>query len=246
MKFKLFLIAFFGFYFAKAQEKVQLKTYDHKELVGQTLKIFADNGSISLTAYQANIIKVTYSFNTKGLDVDVYPKEKLLSENVWVRVTQNLDDVFFVTDSVLIVVNKLDFSISFKKHNEFLFTQNLDAYGLENRMKILNFSLDSSEVITGFKYKEITLKKAIYQLGKQTISGNQKKNKTLSYPFYCSNKGYALYFEPQVNAYFNIGESQKQQVRFGSQADISSYYFIAGNKVELKNQTKKLMNSSNK
>lgn len=116
-------IVFFSFLFClpflvSAQDSF-LNTYDHKKLDGQTLKVYSETGLISLTALKPNVIKVSF-LKSDSLNNN----EIVKGEKVFVRVTQNLDDIFMQTDSLLIVINKLDFSIKFEKRNEEIYVIN--------------------------------------------------------------------------------------------------------------------------
>jgi hypothetical protein len=113
MKIKLIVASFFIVFGAYAQEVDQLKVYDHKSQEGQTLKIYAENGLIALTAYQPNIIKITYLKTAQEeIDTSSLITQRPLKTNV--RITQNLDDIFMTTDSLIVIINKYDFSIKFE------------------------------------------------------------------------------------------------------------------------------------
>src|SRR6476619_161909 len=108
MKFKtiLFIAVLFSPIFLKAQSINSSNTYDHMEYHGdQTLKVYAENGFVELTAYQANVIKVTYHKNNQPI-TNSSDRVVKKPQEIYVRVTQNLDDIFFMTDSLYITINK--------------------------------------------------------------------------------------------------------------------------------------------
>ncbi|MBU1761867.1 MAG: hypothetical protein KKB19_13595, partial [Bacteroidetes bacterium] len=123
----------------KAQVSFDLKVYDHKKFENQTLSVFSEHDVVSLYAIKPNVIKVNFS--------SLKHNEKLvLKENndVYVRVTQNLDDIFMLTDSLLIVINKFDFSIKFEKRNEMIYTINNYVFKKDDQ-SALTFSMQPEE-----------------------------------------------------------------------------------------------------
>ncbi len=165
MKLKVFLFITFIFFSSilqlKAQESFDLKVYDYKKLENQTLSVFAEHGVISLSAIKPNVIKVNFS--------SLQNNEKLIlkeDNGVYVRVTQNLDDIFMLTDSLLIVINKFDFSIKFEKRNEKIYTINKYVFQ-KDKQSALTFSMQKEEK---FYYSKKKLKKDLcYKKGVKSI-----------------------------------------------------------------------------
>nr|MBC7612671.1 hypothetical protein [Pseudopedobacter sp.] len=176
MKLKVFLYIIFIFFSSilqlKAQVSFDLKVYDHKKLENQTLSVFSEHGVVSLYAIKPNVIKVNFS--------SLKNNEKLVlkdKNDVYVRVTQNLDDIFMLTDSLLIVINKFDFSIKFEKRNEAIYTINNYVFQKDDQ-SALTFSVQLEEK---FYNSKKYLKEELYP--KKTIQ-----------PIY-SVKGYGILFE---------------------------------------------------
>ena len=106
----LLLIPLFG----NAQVLDSLDTYDHKEFENQTLKVFSDSGLIQFQIISPNFIKVSFSKRS-----DLEKSENISQPNlVYVRITQNLESIYMQTDSMLIVISKLDFSINLSSINQ--------------------------------------------------------------------------------------------------------------------------------
>ena len=134
---KLFLILLFVFpIFLNAQNLETFKIYDHKKQEGNNLRVYAENGLISLTAVKPNVIKLNFLTLPQLNPISNIDKE------IYVRVTQNLDDIFMQTDSLLIIINKLDFSIKFENlrgkiyltQKAFSFESNNDTIDFLNKM----------------------------------------------------------------------------------------------------------------
>lgn len=178
MRFKIFIICLSLFFIAESCFSQQiLPIYNSKSLYNSTLNIFSDSGNLSITAYNANIIKFTLS------------KEKILADtvsflkpiNVNVRVTQNLESVFFTTDSLIIVVNKFDLGIKLMTIKEKLLTEN-QSFFVNNPERILRYSLAKEEVIL-------------------SVSKRGKTSKKLNDKFlFKSTKGYFLSYEKSENS----------------------------------------------
>lgn len=216
----------------KAQEKEQLKTYDHLHHEGQTLKIYAENGLIELTAFQPNVVKVSYLKNDKQqLDSSYVVVAKPYP--TFVRVAQNLDNIFFETDSLFITINKWNFNIHFEGVKHKLLTNNNLAYSISDTLKALDFSLAPQEAIYGLGSRAIPVNRRGYLLENyhQPHYGYVygEKNLNISVPFYTSNRGYGIYFDNKGAGFFDIGKSQSNQFQFSTQSGDLSYYLISGN-----------------
>ena len=207
MKLKVFLFITFIFFSSilqlKAQESFDLKVYDHKKLENQTLSVFFEHGVISLSAIKPNVIKVNFT--------SLQNNEKLIDKQdngVYVRVTQNLDDIFMLTDSLLIVIYKFDFSIKFEKRNEVVYTINNYAFQKQNQ-SILTFSMQPEEV---FYNSKKYLKDELH-------------SKKIIRPIY-SVKGYGILFENNLWVYSQNKKLAK--FTFEKSDKILSFIFFSG------------------
>ncbi|MBD3749774.1 MAG: DUF4968 domain-containing protein [Sphingobacteriales bacterium] len=215
----------------KAQQKEQLKTYDHLHHEGQTLKVYAENGWIELTAYQPNVVKVSYLKNHKQL-LDSSYVVVAKPYPTFVRVAQNLDNIFFETDSLFITINKWNFNIHFEGVKHKLLTNNNLAYTISDSLKVLDFSLAPQEAIYGLGSRALPVNRRGYLLENyhQPHYGYVygERNLNISVPFYTSNRGYGIYFDNKGDGFFDIGKSQPNQFQFSTQNGNLSYYFISG------------------
>lgn len=126
--------------------------YTSKSLKNNTLNIVSDSGYLSITAYNANIIKFCLS-KEKNL-ADTANKNKPLN----IRVTQNLENVYFTTDSLIILVNKYDLSIRILNKQEKLLTEN-KSFFMNNPKQQLLFNLDKNEAVVSVSKRGKTRKK---------------------------------------------------------------------------------------
>ena len=165
----LLLIPFFG----HAQILDSLDTYDHKEFENQTLKVFSDSGVIQLQVISPNFIKLSFS---KRSDLE---KQETLSQSnlVYVRITQNLESIYMQTDSMLIVISKLDFSIKFQNRKEQLYTTN-QSISFSNEGLNLIFSRNKDELFYSLRNKKLKPKEYSLQKLKSVYSS---KNYELSF-----------------------------------------------------------------
>ncbi len=216
---------------AYAQKIDQLKTYDRKELVGQTLKIYSETGIVALTVYQANMVKVSY-FKDENQKPDSSFVVISAPKETSFKVSQNLDDIFLTTDSLVVIVNKLNFSIKFQKRDEKLLSINTNAFEILDSIKLLNFTLHPNEAIYGLGSRAIPLNRSGYLLENYHQPHYNyafgEENLNLSVPFFSSDKGYGVYFDNKGAGYFDIGKTEKTQFQYSTQSGELSYYFIAG------------------
>ncbi len=208
MRLKIIFISFFLLSGStlKSQSKWSLKSYDHKNQEGQTLKIYAENGLISITALKPNVIKVNYLKEEKPIE------DAVINEVTFVRITQNLDDIFMGTDSLLIVINKLDFSIRFEKHNQDLYTLNEKASSTWECTDLI-FSLHPNELLYDSKYG--ILKKG--------------RNKGLLPVLFYSSNHYGIYI-PKLKYTCLNQDAEQKRINFVIKSDDMSYYFFSGDK----------------
>ncbi|MBC7654444.1 MAG: DUF4968 domain-containing protein [Oligoflexus sp.] len=202
MKLYLFLLFVFPL-FVEAQNLKPFKIYDHKKLEENNLKVYSEDGVISLTAVKPDVIKVYFSALP---DINYMVKTDKM---VYVRVTQNLDDIFMQTDSLLIIINKLDFSIKYKSIKEKLFLAN-DVI-IDKSKSFLNFKIGN-----GVK---------IYKSGKQLKDSNISFKKQIELT---SSENYSLILETDYKGFLKIDESNNLQFKTNNHK--LGYYFIAGNK----------------
>lgn len=176
----LFLLLFACSLNAQTQQIIPI--YSSKNLKNNTLKIYSDSGSLNIAALKGNVIKLTFFDKLAKSDMDSLTSS---SKSLNIRVTQNLDDIFFATDSLWVVVNKFDLSVRFlKKQNEELLLK-CNSYFLNNADKSISFFLQENENLTVVDLKKLN-KGASPKLKK--LHGISKKCN----PLIVSEKGYAL------------------------------------------------------
>lgn len=152
-KILILLFIIFSFGKTKAQENSFLKVYDHKKLTANTLKIYAEDGLISLSVIKPNLIEVAFLKE----DIASEQTKQNTKEQSYIRVTQNLENVYLQTDSLMLVISKLDFSIHFKsyKGQTFLVT---DSAQNSNQFSALNFRAAKESIFTNLKGKSMKVK----------------------------------------------------------------------------------------
>ncbi len=139
--------------YAKAQVNTFLKVYDHKKLIQNTLKIYSEDGLISLTVIKPNLVEVAFLKE----DITVEPPTQNPEEQSYIRVTQNLENIYLQTDSLMLVVSKLDFSIHFKSYKGQTFLV-ADSAKNNNQFSALSFTAAKESVFTNAKGKTIKVK----------------------------------------------------------------------------------------
>ena len=197
---KLFLILLFvSPIFLNAQNLETFKIYDHKKQEGNNLKVYAENGLISLTAVKPNVIKLSF------LTLPELKPFSNIDKEIYVRVTQNLDDIFMQTDSLLIIINKIDFSIKFENlrgkiylaQKTFRFDSNNDtidfltktpqSFYLKNReLKEKKYKFSGSKIIQSDKGYSISFcedKKWNFELKDSLLHFVKNADKNLTFYF---------------------------------------------------------------
>lgn len=175
LKYLLFFLLFPSL--GNAQILDSLDTYDHKEFENQTLKVFSDNGLIQLQVLKSNLIKLSISKK------DELVKQKISNpkEAVYVRITQNLESIYMQTDSLLVVISKLDFSIKFQNLREQVYIVQQNISFADDYLN-LQFAIANNELF--YNQKDKRLKPKNYAI---------KKLKSIN-----SSNQYSIYFEDET------------------------------------------------
>jgi hypothetical protein len=142
-----------GFGFANAQDNTFLKVYDHKKLTGNTLKVFAEDGLVAITVIKPNLVEVAFLKQDVAIEA---VKEKIPEEN-YLRVTQNLENIYLQTDSLMLVISKLNFSIQFKSYkNQTLLV--VDSAQINNQFSTVKFTAAKASSFKNTKGKAFEVK----------------------------------------------------------------------------------------
>lgn len=219
MTFKQFSVTLTLLLFAKFANAQQIiPIYNSKNLENNTLTIYSDSGNLAITAYKANVVRISF-LNHKADTLK--PVNKLN-----IRVTQNLDDIFFATDSLWVVVSKFDLSIKFlRKKDERLLAKNT-SYFVHNDKHTITFSLNKDDNPIFFEAKTPDKIK--------TLSKGKKK---LCSPMILSPKGYALAVKNATEKKTRISFSAKanRQIKFEAEKPyLQTFYFLSGDTDEIK------------
>lgn len=227
MIFRIICCTFFSLFFiqaVKAQSQQIIPIYNTKTLEQNTLKIYSDSGLLAITAYKANVVKVKYFGKSQSDFLPVY------RANLNIRVTQNLDDIFFATDSLWVIVNKFDLSVRFlKKENEQLFIKN-PSYFLDNTNHSVSFLLSADDYPHLFDAAKLDFDTDNYAAGKGL--GGKKK---LCNPLLISPKGYALLIENPSAKKVRASAGAGNQIKFvgNNKSPLRAFYFLSGNAKEV-------------
>lgn len=203
LKYLLFFLLFPSL--GNAQILDSLDTYDHKEFENQTLKVFSDNGLIQLQVLKSNLIKVSFSKKDELVKQEVAKP----AEAVYVRITQNLESIFMQTDTLLIVISKLDFSIKFQNLREQVYTVNQNISFLNDGLN-LQFVIANNELFYNQKHKR--LKSKIYAI---------KKLKSIN-----SSNQYIIYFDNETKGSLDFRNSSTLNLKFYNSAAFEYYFKV--------------------
>ena len=221
----LFLLLFTCSVNAQTQQIIPI--YSSKNLKNNTLKIYSDSGSLNIAALKGNVIKLTFFDKLAKSDTDSLTSS---SKSLNIRVTQNLDDIFFATDSLWVVVNKFDLSVRFlKKQNEELLLK-CNSYFLNNADKSISFALQDNENLTVVDLKKLN-KGASPKLKKLQVK-SKKCN-----PVIVSGKGYALCVKSPSKNKLKI-TAKNQEINIEEPFTPKHFLFLSGGSDEIEKDLK--------
>ncbi|OAQ40491.1 hypothetical protein A5893_05965 [Pedobacter psychrophilus] len=202
MKLYLFLLLFSLPIFVEAQNLEPFKIYDHKKLEENSLKVYSEKGVICLTALKPDVIKVNFSTLPEANPI------LKTNKSIYVRVTQNLDDIFMQTDSLLIIINKLDFSIKYKSLTEKLFFVN-DNVSINDSCNVLGFKLDNNQKFSDSKGKKLRDKSYKFKNQKLILSTNN----------------YSILFKTEDGGLLKM-DNETSKLTLSTKNKLLAYYFI--------------------
>lgn len=168
-----------------------LPIYNQKKIINNTVYISSDSGDISFKFYSPSLVDVNLS-KSAIVETEISPFKKIP-----VRVTQNIENVYLTTDSLLIIVNKFDLSVEFLTAKEEKLTK-LKGYFIANPEQCLRFSQNLDESFQIEKYGSLKTKKL--------KSGKNKKLDTRKYALKPA-KNYRLKLDSPI---LNLSVGQKE------------------------------------
>jgi len=216
-------------FFVNAQTQQIIPIYSSKNLKNNILQIYSDSGSLNIAALKADVIKLTFFDKSAKPDKDSLTlPSKLLN----IRVTQNLDDIFFATDSLWVIVDKFDLSFRFlKKQNEELLLK-CNSYFLSNEDKTVSFPLQPNENLTVVDLKKLNK-------GASPKLKELHRKSTMCKPVIVSEKGYALCIK-------NLSEKRVKITAEGQDLNVEEpftpkhFLFLSGNFNKIEHNLKRL------
>ncbi|RKD17106.1 hypothetical protein BCY91_02875 [Pelobium manganitolerans] len=197
---------------AKAQSNYLIPIYNQKELLGNTLFLSSDSGNLAVTACHPNLIRIDYSIATSPI------QKKQTETTLNLRVTQNLDAVFFETDSLWVIINKADLAVKFMQKPHQAIVLKSDPYLIKNPAKGFKFAL-------GFANDDTT-----FQIGNQKIKFSKNRCKNFrKQPLLLTNKHFALVFSAPLSKSIRLQSNTDKQFSLSScKEKLNSYYFYCG------------------
>ena len=169
-KIVLLFFSLISFCFVKGQDNTFLKVYDHKKLTGNTLKVFAEDGLVAITVIKPNLVELAFLKQ----DVAITAAKEKTPEDNYIRVTQNLENIYLQTDSLILVISKLTFSIQFKsyKNQTLLVADSAQINNQFSRVKFTAVRASSFKNTKGkaFKVREYPIKNKSMSLFNNSLS----------------------------------------------------------------------------
>ncbi len=225
--------------FAQEKKVPYLNNFKSYQFQDNTLKIIAENGLITISAYDNDIIKITFfdDHNSKADSSYVVIKA---AKNIKQKVEEKADSIYFRTDSLKLIIAKNDFSIKFQKiHGDYL-TNNETYFRNDTSHTGLLFSLTKQEAIYGTGSRAIPINRRGYRLENyhQPHYGYQygEENLNVSIPFFISGNGYGVFFDNKGAGWFDIGKKNKDKFEYSSESGTLSYFLFAGNNDQILQQ----------
>ena len=238
MKFR----SFFAFFLLSvsivfAQTNTYFKGYKNFSFDGQNLKVNTETGQIRMTAYDQNVIRVTFLDAANEFSDSSYVLVSKPGAGL-AKVTETSQSVILKTDSLELTLSKSNLELTFTKSGKPL-TKNLNYYCNPKNIHGLAFQLDEHEALSGTGSRAIPINRRGFLLENYHQPhygyGYGEQNLNVSVPLIVSSKGYAIYFENAGAGLFDLGKSKKDELGYSTQSGNVSYFVIAGNNDQILN-----------
>ncbi|WP_051189388.1 TIM-barrel domain-containing protein [Daejeonella oryzae] len=238
MKFRIFFALFLAATSsAFCQSKTYFTGYKNFSFDGQDLKVNTETGQIRISAYDQNVLRVTYLDALNEFSDSSYVLVSKPQSGI-AKVSETPESIILKTDSLELTLSKNNLQLLFNQAGKTL-TRNLNYYCNSENIHGLAFQLDDKESLSGTGSRAIPVNRRGYLLENyhQPHYGYSygEQNLNVSVPLIISSKGYAIYFENQGAGLFDLGKSKSDELSYSTQSGNVSYFVIAGNNDQILN-----------
>lgn len=198
--------------------------------INNTLEINTSDGLYRIQPYSEKIIETTFIpkgeiFNPDSHAVILVPKRVAYS------VTENSGGLQFSTSGIVVTIQKSPFKISYSYKNKELLSEK-NGYVKKDSTEVLDFNLDSSEVLYGGGARVLGMNRRgnRLQLYNRAHYGYENRSELMNFtmPLVLSSKLYAVHFDNAPIGYLDLDSKKDNTLAYETILGRKTYQVIAG------------------
>ncbi|POY40494.1 glycosyl hydrolase [Flavobacterium alvei] len=226
MKKLLFLLLISSLSFAQNANR---KFESFKE-VNNTLEINTSEGQYIIKAYSEKIVETSFipkgeTFNPNSQAVVLAPKTGIS------KIIETPSFIHLYTKGILVSVQKSPFQIFYGKGNQ-MFLSEKNGYSKKENAEVIDFNLDSSEMIYGGGARVLGMNRRgnRLQLYNRASYGYETRADLMNFciPMVLSSKMYAVHFDNSAIGYLDLDSKKENTLAYETISGRKTYQVIVG------------------
>lgn len=194
------------------------------------LQITTSDGLYLIKPYSNKIVETSFipkgeSFNPISEAVVLTPKKKVS------KVSENKKTITLSTSGIVVSIQKSPFQISYFNNQELLFSEKNGYYKKDNN-EILDFNIDSSEVLYGGGERALGMNRRgnRLQLYNRASYGYETHAELMNFciPLVLSSKIYAVHFDNSAIGYLDLDSKKDNTLAYETISGRKTYQVIVG------------------
>lgn len=236
---KLFnsIILFLSLTFLTTFAQTYLGDYTNHQVMGSSVKVFADTSAINFIFYKTDIVRVDY-YPSPATRIDSsFVIIQDTSETVSFNVSDFANQLIIETTELKINIEKFPLRVSYENPSGKILLSEPAEGGMAslNDKRHLNFILTSDDNFYGTGERGTSLNKrgqSFYSYNTQIVGySTPLATMNINVPFVTNTKGYALYIDNTYPGWFDFGYNNPGRFYYKAFGGEMSYYMIAAESI---------------
>ncbi len=199
------------------------------ELDEHTLKVSADDITLSITAYSKDSFEVVYDVD----GVKQLPSFSIAAspENIPLSVSETQQQIVLSSSTIDVVIDKAPLRVRFERNGQILLSEEKGLF-IQDTMRGFRFNLDADEKLMGGGQRVLGMNRRGQRLPLDNRGAyNYSDNADVMYygiPAVLSSKKYLLLFDNSARGHMDLGKSEQNIMQFEAKGGRTAYAFVAG------------------
>lgn len=194
------------------------------------LEIKTSDGSYLIKPYSDKIVETSFIPNGEIFNVNSEAVVKT-PEKIKAKLTVGNNALMLYTKGITVIINKLKFEISYKKNGEFFLSEK-NGYIKKDSTEIIDFKIDSSEVLYGGGARALGMNRRgnRLQLYNRAHYGYETHAELMNFciPLVLSSKMYAVHFDNSAIGYLDLDSKKDNTLAYETISGRKTYQVIIG------------------